>query len=36
MSSAQKFVQGGGGYSVLVSSVVTADGGRIFKPSPPR
>jgi len=32
MSSAQNFVQGGGGYSELISSVVSANGGRVFKP----
>jgi hypothetical protein len=32
MSLAQNFVQGGGGYSKLISSVVSANGGTVFKP----
>eukprot|EP00984_Skeletonema_dohrnii_P009638 scaffold3693_cov117-Skeletonema_dohrnii-CCMP3373.AAC.1 len=32
MCSARIFVQGGGGLSKLVSTVVTANGGRVFKP----
>mmetsp|Transcript_18447 Transcript_18447/g.27993 ORF Transcript_18447/g.27993 Transcript_18447/m.27993 type:complete len:154 (+) Transcript_18447:135-596(+) len=32
MCSARIFVQGGGGLSELVSAVVTANGGRLFKP----
>lgn len=32
MSSAQRFIPGGGGYAKLVSRVVTANGGRLFQP----
>ncbi|KAL7522890.1 hypothetical protein ACHAWX_007615 [Stephanocyclus meneghinianus] len=32
MSSAKNFVRGGGGYSRLISSVVIANGGRVFQP----
>lgn len=32
MSSAKNFIQGGGGYSKLVSDVVTANGGQVFIP----